>query len=488
MNVLFVSSEVTPFAKTGGLADVSGVLPKYLQKEGCEVKVVMPRYYGIDRDKLEKLPMAIGINMGVLGEFWIALYRGYLPNSKVEIYFIEYEKYYGRSGLYNEKGVAYIDNAQRFVLLSKASFEVAKALDFKPDIIHANDWHAATIPILLQTSYKNDSFFRDTKSVLTIHNLQFQGVFDKGVMDILGIDWKYYNPFELEAMGAVNLLKGGIAFCDALTTVSPTYAKEIQTKEFGFGLEEHIKAHSYKLTGILNGVDYDEWNPAKDKFIAKNYDLKNLEDKKECKRDLLESFGLEVNLDKPLIGYVGRFAEQKGIYLISQVIERVMDLDISFVMLGSGERWAEEFFGGLSRKYPKKFASYIGYNNEMAHKIEAGSDMFLMPSLFEPCGLNQIYSLRYATLPIVRAVGGLDDTIENYDKERDRGDGFKFWDATALALYHTVKWAVETYRYDKKGFKNMQKRAIKKRFSWEKSAKEYIGVYKGTMKRMVRDD
>ncbi len=482
MNILFVSSEVTPYAKTGGLADVSGALPKALEKLGSSVKVVMPRYYCIDRNKLEKLPIALGVDMGSLGEVWCGVYKSTLPKSGVEIYFIEHEGYYGRSVLYDENGVAYDDNDIRFIFLSKASLKLSLALNFKPDIIHANDWHSAPMPILLKTIYKNDNFFKNTKSVLTIHNLQHQGFFDKRAMDILGIGWEHFNQYALEALGGVNILKGGIAFCDALTTVSEKYAKEIQTPEYGFGLQDHIKIYSYKLFGILNGVDYEEWNPEHDKYIAQNYSVDTLEDKIENKRDLQGIFDLVPSDEVSLIGFVGRFAKQKGIELIASCIEGLLQLDVQMVMIGSGEKWTEGFFSDIAQRYPERFGCYVGYSEELAHKIEAGSDMFLMPSLFEPCGLNQIYSLRYGTLPIVRATGGLDDTIVNYDKKSDKSNGFKFYEASAHALYHTVKWAVEVYEEEKDEFIKMQKRAMREHFSWMDSAKKYQEVYKWTFR------
>ncbi len=478
MNILFVASEVAPFAKTGGLADVSGALPRALNKLGNEVKVVMPRYYEIKRESLEKLPISLGVDMGIFGELWCGVYRGYLPKSKVEIYFLEHEGFFGRSGLYDENGFAYEDNAVRFIFLSKASLVLSKALNFKPDIVHANDWHSASIPILLKTLYIKDDFFRETSSVLTIHNLQHQGNFDKGIMDVLGVGWEHFTPLELEAMDRVNLLKGGIVFCDILSTVSKKYSHEIQTEEFGFGLQEHIRAHSHKLYGILNGVDYDEWSPAVDKYLIKNYDIDSFEVKKKCKKDLQKIFGLPAKTKTPLIGFVGRLVEQKGISLISSVINGLMDMDLQVVMLGSGEKWAEEFFKDIALKYPDKFGCHIGYNNKLAHEIEAGCDMFLMPSLFEPCGLNQIYSLRYGTLPIVRATGGLDDTIKNYDKEKEEGDGFKFVFATPDALYHTIKWAIETYYNEPDSFKKMQLRAMREHFSWIDAASKYEDIYK----------
>ncbi|BAF72222.1 glycogen synthase GlgA [Sulfurovum sp. NBC37-1] len=477
IRTLFVASEVVPFAKTGGLADVSGALPKALARLGSDIKVVMPRYYTIDKNTLEHIPMALGVDMGAMGELWAGVYRTYLPDSEVEIYFIDHEAFYGRSGLYHESE-AYEDNDKRFVFLSKAALQLCRALNFKPDIVHANDWHTATLPILLKTSLHEDDFFKESASVLTVHNLQHQGVFGKELMNVLGVGWEHFTPMELEAMDNVNLLKGGITFCDALTTVSKKYAREIQTPEFGFGLDEHLRAHAHKLYGILNGIDYTEWNPSVDKYIAVNYDVDTLEKKKKCKQDLQKRFNLPQREDVPLIGFVGRFVTQKGIELIATVIDGLLEMDIQVVMLGNGEFWAENFFSQVAAGHPDKFGCYIGYSNELAHQIEAGSDLFLMPSLFEPCGLNQIYSLRYGTLPIVRATGGLDDTIVNYDPQTKEGNGFKFYHATPDALYHTVKWAVETYHQEKDDFLHMQKNAMREHFSWLDSGTAYLDIYK----------
>ncbi len=502
LKILFTASEVVPYAKTGGLADVAGALPKALEKLGHEVIVVMPRYYSIDRDRLEHIPGALRVPMGPMGELWAGVFADRLPNSNVKVYFIDYEAFYGRAGLYtDENGFSYPDNDNRFIFLSKAAFELSKKLDFKPDIIHSHDWHTAPQPLLRNTRYGMDEHFIDTATVLTIHNLQHQGQFYKGVMDVMEVGWEHFNPYELEVYDGVNFLKGGIAHCDALTTVSRKYAQEIQTPEFGFGLQEHIKAHSHKLRGILNGIDYDEWSPDRDKYIVKNYDIDSMEGKDECKRDLQNIFALPVDDSKPLIGFVGRFAQQKGIGLIAEAMEGLLHLGAQFVVLGTGEKWAEGFFKDVANRYPDRFAVHVGYSNELAHKIEAGSDIFLMPSLFEPCGLNQIYSLRYGTLPIVRATGGLDDTIENYqqmsEEEREQlyrsnraddiishiGTGFKFEMPTADALYHTVKWAVETWYHRRDDFKAMQINAMSKRFDWERSAREYIEVYESALSR-----
>ncbi len=481
LKILLTASEIVPFAKTGGLADVAGALPKALEKLGHDVTVVMPRYYSINRHSLEHVPGPLGVPMGPMGELWAGVYRSTLPNSNVPIYFMDYEIFYGRSGLYtDENGFSYTDNDNRFVFLSKAAFQLCKKIGYSPDIIHAHDWHTAAQCVLRNTRFAAEAEFENSATVLTIHNLQHQGLFYKGVMDVMEVGWEHYTPYELEAMNGVNLLKGGIAHADAITTVSKKYAEEIQTPEFGFGLEDHIRAHSHRLTGILNGVDYNEWSPDVDTFTAARYDVEDMSGKAQCKADLQKRFALPQRDDLPVIGFVGRFAEQKGIGLIAGAIQDLLQLPAQYVFLGTGEKWAEGFFSDITSRHPDRFACHIGYSNELAHIIEAGSDLFLMPSLFEPCGLNQIYSLRYGTLPIVRATGGLDDTIDNYDATNGTGTGFKFWSATPDALYHTVRWAVETFKgHD--DFRAMQKRAMKKRFDWERSAKQYIDVYRKAM-------
>ena len=483
LNILFVASEVVPFAKTGGLADVAGTLPKAIKELGHNIIVVMPRYYKIDKSTLTKLPEPLGVPMGIMGEFWAAVYTTMLPNSKVPIYFIDYEEYFGRSGLYeDEHGNGYIDNDNRFIFLSKASLQLCKMLNFRPDVVHANDWHTSMIPLLLKTRFVHDFAF--TKSVLTIHNLQHQGHFFKGAMDVMEIGWEYFNPHDLESHDGVNFLKCGIARADAVTTVSKKYSHEIQTSEFGFGLEHHIQAHAHKIYGILNGVDYSEWNPSVDKLIAKKYDADDMSGKLNCKMDIQKYFGLELRDDVALIGFVGRFAKQKGIGMIAAIINSLLDMDIQIVMLGAGEKWAENFFSGVAQSR-LNFALHVGYSEALAHKIEAGSDMFLMPSLFEPCGLNQIYSLRYGTLPIVRATGGLDDTIHNYDELHQTGNGFKFYEASDDALYQTVKWAIEVYYNSKDSFTNMQKRAMNEHFGWDAAAVSYADIYKNILGETV---
>ncbi len=479
LNILLAASEVVPFAKSGGLADVAGALPKALKELGHDIRVVMPRYYVIDKEKynLKLLEGSLGVHMGVLGEMWAAVYEGRLPQSDVPVYFIEYDAYFGRKGLYDEDRKGFSDNDDRFIFFSKAVMQLAKKLHFKPDVIHANDWHTAPIPLLLNTTYAFDSNFENTGSLLSIHNLEHQGKFDKRAMDILGVGWEHFKVGELEEHDGVNLLKGGIVHADAINAVSEKYAQEIRTPEFGFGLENLINDNAYKLFGILNGVDYDEWSPSVDKLIPHNFDANSLKGKAKCKKALQKEFNLPKNANIPLIGLVGRLAEQKGITLIATIFDMLMEMDIQIVLLGAGEKWAETFFSDKAAKYPDKFACYIGYDNAIAHQVEAASDMFLMPSLFEPCGLNQIYSLRYGTLPIVRATGGLDDTIENYDAYHKSGTGFKFYDATPTALLNTVQWAVDTYYNDKEGITALRLNAMSKRYEWSKAAEGYEGLY-----------
>ena len=476
--VLFVASEVVPFAKSGGLADVAGALPKALAKAGHEVIVVMPRYYVIDKSKLQHVPGPLGVPMGSLGELWAGVYESKLPGSDVKIYFIDHEGFFGRKGLYaDENHVSYSDNDNRFIFLSKAAMQLAKKLRFKPHIIHANDWHTATIPVLRNTKYLYDPDFADAATVLTIHNLHYQGHFYKGAMDVLEVGWEHFTPEELEEFDGVNFLKGGITHADAVTTVSRQYAREIQTPEYGWGLDGHMRRHKEKLYGILNGVDYEEWSPAVDPYIAKKYDADDLSGKAVCKRALQKEFGLPERDEVPLIGFIGRFVDQKGIGLIASVMHEIVKMDVQVVFLGSGEKWAEGFFSEVAAKYPDKVGTWVGYNNALAHKIEAGCDLFLMPSLFEPCGLNQIYSLRYGTLPIVRGTGGLEDTIQNYIPETREGNGFKFYEPSPDAFFNTLSWAVDVWYNDKEGFAKLQQNAMKARFGWEEAASAYSRLY-----------
>ena len=481
LSILFAASEATPFAKEGGLGDVVGALPKYLARMGHDVRVVIPRYHSVDREKygLRLLPGALVVPMGIIGYMYCGVYEGRLPGSDVPIYFLEHEQLFGRAGLYQQDGQGYMDNDNRFVFLSKAALELCKMLIFTPDVVHAHDWHTGIIPALMNTSYLHDRYVGDAASLLTLHNMQHQGEYYPGLMEVLDIAWKHFTYLELEKDDKVNLLKGGICHATLLNTVSEEYSREIQTAAFGWGLEGVLQRRAADLSGILNGVDYEEWDPATDKFIAANYSSRTVKKGKAvCKRDLQTVMGLPQRDDVPLFGIVSRMVKQKGTDILAESIHRILEMDVQFVVIGNGEPWAHFYFGDIAALYPEKFACYIGYNEGLAHKVEAGADFFVMPSAFEPCGLNQMYSLAYGTPPIVRVTGGLADSVENFNEAGMSGDGFKFWNHSATALFDTVGWAAWTFFNNPKGLAALRKNGMKKRFTWEAAAHKYDELYR----------
>ncbi|MCX5715651.1 MAG: glycogen synthase GlgA [Candidatus Omnitrophica bacterium] len=453
MKIAFVSSEMVPFAKTGGLADVSGSLPLGLEKYGSEVKVFMPKYKTV---KVVK-------NQTVIGK-------------GIDVFFIENEKYFNRENLYGDRSGDYPDNLERFAYFSKAVLETLKKTGFKPDIVHCNDWQSALIPVYLKTIYKDNPFFANTKTVLTIHNLAYQGLFDKSLFPQTGLDWELFSIDGFEFYGKVNVLKAGIEFTDFINTVSPTYAGEIQTKEFGYGLEGVLQKRSDALFGILNGIDYDVWNPATDKNIAKNYDASSSDQKYLNKEDLQRSSGLTVDKNVPLIGIISRLADQKGLDLIADIIEKILKLKVQFILLGAGDDRYHVLFDGIAKKYPKITSINLKFDAVLAQKIYAGCDMFLMPSRFEPCGLGQMICLRYGTVPIVRTTGGLKDTISEYNESTKQGNGFTFLDYSSAKLFDTIKRALSLYK-KKAAWLELVKRAMGYDFSLEHSAKEYLALY-----------
>lgn len=488
LSILFSASEAVPFAKSGGLADVVGSLPKYLHALGHDVRLVMPRYYIIDRERLglELLPGVLTVPMGILGNEYCSVYTGSLPDSDVPVYFLEHEGYYGRKGLYDEGNIAFPDNDRRFIFLSKATIELCKMLNFRPDIIHTHDWHTAAIPLLLNTAYKNDPYAGKAASVLTIHNMEYQGSFPPATMEILAVGWEQFTFLGVEKDDRVNLLKGGIYNATLLSTVSEGYADEIKTPQFGCGLENVLRERSGDLFGILNGVDYSEWNPETDRYIAARYSVHDMQGKSICKAELQQMMGLPEAADIPLFGVVSRMVKQKGIDFLAAALPEILKLDLQLVMLGEGEPWAHFYFGGMAAKHPEKMKVVVGYDNALAHRIEAGADFFLMPSAFEPCGLNQMYSMRYGTLPIVRATGGLDDSVVNLDEGELRGTGFKFWDLTAGALFDTVGWAVYTWYNRKETIRMLRLNAMQQRFAWEAAAARYEELYRLAISRLQR--
>lgn len=490
LKILLATSEAVPFAKTGGLADVAGTLPVAIREQGHDIRLVMPRYYNIDKEKfnLRQIEHPLGVPMGIIGEMWCAIYEGRLPETDIPVYFIEHEGFYGREGIYNdEHGRGFLDNDNRFVFLSQAALKLCHKLGFSPDVVHVNDWQTALLPLLLNTLYKDDDLLGRTGSLLTLHNMQHQGEFYAGLVDVIGCGWEQFHSHSLEHHNRTNLLKGGIYHADILNTVSEGYAAEIKTPDFSWGLEGALNDRSADLHGILNGIDYNEWNPEDDKYLKNHFSVADLKGKKACKKELQKRFALPQRDDVLLIGMVSRLASQKGVDVIAEAIHRILELDVQFVMLGTGETWAHFYFPDVADVHRDKMSVHIGYDNAMAHLIEAGSDAFLMPSRFEPCGLNQMYSMRYGTLPVVRNTGGLADTVENYNEQKGTGTGFKFNDLTAGALVDTVGWASYTWYNRKKHWQSMIKQAMKKRFTWQKSAEKYINLYKEIKSRRGKD-
>ena len=473
MHIAFAASECVPFSKTGGLADVVGALPPALAYLGHNVTVYVPRYRTTKLENPRKVISSITVPFDDRYRFCSVLDGG--VRSGVQFYFIDYPPFFDREALYGTPLGDYHDNAERFALFCRAVLEASKILG-TPDLFHCHDWQTALIPILIKTLYKEDPAFAQTPCVFTIHNLGYQGLFPPEVLPLLTLPWDLFTMAKLEFYGKVNFLKGAIEAADFITTVSRKYAHEIQTAEYGFGLEGVLRARATTLTGILNGVDYTEWNPATDKMIAANYSADDLSGKAKCKRDLLNEFGLAHDTELPVIGIVARFAGQKGFDLIQYVADRMAQEELNVIALGTGDRVYEDMFRRLHKQYPQKFAVKIEFNNRLAHKIEAGADMFLMPSKYEPAGLNQLYSLKYGTVPIVRATGGLDDTIEQYDPATGKGTGFKFKEYSGEALLDTVKAAVLAYR-DTQRWEKLMHNGMVQDYSWTAAAKEYVKVY-----------
>jgi starch synthase len=470
MRILLVASEAIPFAKTGGLADVAGSLPKYLRQAGHDVVVLIPRYRGVEREMT--LLDSLTIPLGREWKFCAIDEAGQID--RIRYFLVDFPEYYDRPELYRSGNQDYPDNAERYALLSLAALEFAKRSLLSPDIIHCHDWQTALIPIYLKTRYHTDPYFKNTRSLLTLHNLAFQGVFPKPALQRVSLpDWLFHVDW-MEFYGHVNFLKGGILFADEVSTVSRKYSQEIQTMEYGCGLEGVLAKRSGDLAGILNGVDYSEWNPETDPHLAAHYSADQLQGKKSCKRDLLEQCGWSDGFKQPLLGIISRLADQKGFDLLKIAAEEIVQTGARLVVLGKGEEKYQQFFRELEQRFPQSVKAFIQYDNRLAHKIEAGADIFLMPSRFEPCGLNQIYSLRYGTIPIVRATGGLDDTIE--DCQDGQGTGFKFLPYQASALLEAIRRALEIYNRPEE-WTALMKRAMAQDFSWNRSAQQYIELY-----------
>src|SRR5450755_1358314 len=474
MHIAFVASECVPFSKTGGLADVVGALPGALAALGHQVSVFLPRYRQTKLTDAQTVVRSITVPFDDHYRFCSLLMGG--SHNGVRFYFVEYPPFFDRDALYGTSAGDYPDNAERFALFCRAVLEASKILGV-PQIFHCHDWQSALLPILLHTQYAEDPAFREVATVFTVHNIGYQGLFAPDTLALLTLPWDLLTIDKMEFFGQVNFLKGALAYSDFVTTVSKKYAQEIQTTEFGFGLEGVLRDRSATVAGIVNGVDYNEWGPQVDKFTVAKYSPGDLSGKALCKQDLLAAFGMaSADPRVPVIGIVSRFAAQKGFDLIAQVMARFAREEVIVVAIGSGDKPYEEMFLRLNKQFPKKIAVKIAYDNAIAHKIEAGSDMFLMPSQYEPCGLNQIYSLKYGTVPIVRATGGLDDTIESWDARTGKGTGFKFSEFSGEVLLLTIKHALLAFR-DQTSWQNLMRNGMKKDFSWDASAKEYIRIY-----------
>ena len=465
MNILFVSSEVFPFAKTGGLADVAGALPDALTKNGHTSSIILPFYKcvkdaGFSPELFKKLK---GFD----------LY--FLKHNGVSVYFVENDKYYNRDELYGTPQGDYQDNALRFGFFAKAVIASIPHIG-DLDILHCNDWQSALIPLYIRLSHKKDAALDKLKIIFTIHNMAYQGLFGREFMTRLNLPGKLFTPNGLEFWGRLNFMKAGIIYSDAITTVSKGYSREILTEEFGCGLDGLLRTREKDLHGIVNGVDYSVWNPATDKFIAKQYSGKNLEGKEECKKDVLKEFGIKYDKDRPLIGMITRLAVQKGIDIVADAMKEMLALGADFVLLGFGDEKYNGIFRDLAKEHEGHVGAKIDFDNALAHKVEAGSDIFLMPSRYEPCGLNQLYSFKYATVPVVRAVGGLDDTVENFEPAAKKGTGFKFKDANRESLLAAVKNAVTIFK-DKTLWNALQQNCLFQDYSWSSSAKKYEELY-----------
>lgn len=487
LKIAMIASECVPYAKTGGLADVVGALPITLSKMGHEVIVIMPRYSSINGPKfgLRRYWDSLGVWMGTAME-WCSVETA--THQGATAYFIEHNRYFDRSGLYHDAAYNdFGDNPYRFGFLTRAGLQLCRDMGFAPDIVHVHDWQSALAAAYLKLWHWDDPMLGNAASVLTIHNIAYQGRYSTECYPYLGLGWENFTSDKFEDYGSVNYLKGGIVYADMVNTVSPTYANETRSPELGYGMAPYLNAKGDKYVGIVNGVDYQEWSPEADKLIPAGFSAEDLSGKLACKRALQRRFGLEEADDIPIVGIVSRFADQKGLHLLAGAIEGIVNtMRVQFVILGSGDPGLQGYYGELPGKYPGKIGSFIGYNNEIAHWIEAGSDFFLMPSIYEPCGLNQIYSLRYGTLPIVRATGGLDDTVEQYVESTGEGTGFKFWEPSSEAIYYTVGWAVSTFFDRKHHLDAMIRRAMSRDYSWERSAEQYLDLYARAMANKPR--
>jgi len=481
MKVLLVSSEVAPFAKTGGLGDVAGALPKALRRRGIDVRVVMPLYAGIDWGALERLEGVVHVPM------WWGVARGgvrlgRLPLSDVPVYFLEYHRYFDRPHLYGPPEEGYSDNLERFTFLSRGALELCKVLNFVPDVIHANDWQTALLPVYVNTVEWGRPL-HGAGTVYTIHNLAYQGVTDGGALFVTGLGQEHYHAGEFEHFGALNLMKAALRHANVISTVSPTYAREIQTAEYGCGLDGELRARRGDLFGILNGIDAEEWDPATDRHLKHPFSWEEPEEKEAAKLTLQHEAGLPIDPGIPLFCAIGRLVDQKGFDVLAHAMDRLLSWRMQLVLLANGEREAEHHFATLASRHPDRFRAWLRFDAALSHRLYGGADFVLVPSRFEPCGLTQLYGLRYGALPVVRATGGLVDTVQSYEEKTGEGTGFAFRDLTPDALVNTIGWALSTYYNRPAHFEAMRRRALRQDFSWGRAAAAYDELYREAYRR-----
>ncbi len=487
-NIVMAASEVAPFAKTGGLADVVGAVPKSLAAFGQTVSVFMPLYSMVRKNCAAMTDTRTTVTVTV-GDKTVSarIHKAFLPGSPVPVYLVENDDYYQREGLYGKGGADYPDNSERFIFFSRAVLEAISALRIPCNVIHCHDWQTALIPVYLKTIYRDTPGLSGVGTLLTIHNLAYQGLFWHWDMRLTGLDWSLFNWKELEFFGKVNFLKGGLVFAEVVNTVSETYAREIQTSEYGCGLEGVLRDRRQDLYGVTNGIDYAVWNPATDPLIPSRYDVKKLGGKAVCKKFLQRKCGLPAR-KTPLIGMVSRLIDQKGFDLVAETMGDLLSNEIQLVILGTGEPKYHDLLNRLARNYPDRMSVTLGFDNQLAHEIEAGADLFLMPSRFEPCGLNQLYSLKYGTAPIVRRTGGLADTVVDTTPETladGTATGFAFEKYAAADLLATIKRALAVYA-DRKTWLKIMRTGMMQNWSWDESARKYVALYRTVKEKLAQ--
>lgn len=485
MKVLVAASEMIPFSKTGGLADVAGALPKSLYDLGHDVRAIVPKYKMTDNGGFPLKLVSGDIEISIGQKIYRAeIFETKIPKTDVTVYLVGNEELFGRDGLYQENGKDYPDNAERFIFFCKAALEFLKKIGWEPHVIHCNDWQTALIPIYLKTVLSKDLFYNSIATVYTIHNMGYLGLFPAEKMPLTGLGWGYYTPDKLEFWGNVCFAKAGLIYSDIINTVSETYSHEIQTEEFGHGLDGLLRSRVQDVCGVVNGIDYDIWDPKTDPNLAAKYSVSDMKGKASDKNRLRKVMRLPQKRDTAVIGMVSRMTDQKGFDILSQAFPDIMKLPVQFVLLGAGDPKYQDAFSSFTKQYKGKVAINIGFDSAVAPVIYAGADIFLVPSLYEPCGLSQLISYKYGTIPAVRATGGLADTVRNYDPSTEDGDGFVFSEYTPASLYHCIERAVNVYKKDKKKWQALVKKVMKYDYSWDVSAKKYVAIYKKAIDKL----